>query len=376
MTDLFRKIGLKLNGGVVTLRAQGGKRGRVLLSYTTLPFISPHSIGGHSNRWECKCMAEIWGKAGYDVDVVDFNNEKFIPRKRYDYCVDLSHHLEKFSPFLDEKCVKIFHIPAAYWKFQNNAELARIADIEKRRGIRLSPRRIVSPSKNIDTCDIATLLGNDFTESTYTFAKKKIIRIPISTTHTFPSPEDKDFDKVRKNFIWLGGSGMAHKGLDLVLEAFADMPDFHLTIFGKKDDDFARVYEKELFSTPNIHYAGMVNLSTANFTAVADNSIGMIFPSCSEGSSGGVVSTMHAGLIPIISRESGVDVHDFGVVLRENTVAEIKKAASDIATLPTEILRARAVATWRYARNHHTRDSFSSAYKNFVSSIIGSRIVK
>jgi glycosyltransferase involved in cell wall biosynthesis len=370
------KFRLWLSGGVITLKPENKARGAVLLSYTTLPFVSPHTLSGHSNRWECMEIAHIWKDAGFEVDIIDHSNKSFRPKKKYDYCIDAQDSLDYLSPLMEKTCVKVFHIASAHWKFQNEAEAKRLKDIENKKKIKLSPRRLLPSSKNIETCDIATMLGNDFTESTYTFAKKKIIRIPISTTHTFPSPEHKDFDRIRKNFIWLGGSGMAHKGLDLVLEAFAEMPDYHLTVFGKKDEDFAEVYEKELFSTPNIRYVGMVNLSTKNFIAVADNSIGMVFPSCSEGSSGGVVSAMHAGLIPIISHESGVDAHDFGVILRKNTIDEIKKTVSHLASLPTETLKTRAVATWRYARNHHTRESFSNTYKDFVSLVIDDRIVR
>lgn len=376
MLDLLRKIGLKLQGGVVTLRPKGNPRGRVLFSYTTLPFISLQSVNGHSNRWESRRMAEIWRDRGFVVDVVDFNNENFTPKKPYDYCVDISHHLERLSPLLGPSCVKVFHIPAAHWKFQNDAELARIADIERRRGVKLSPRRIVPPSKNIELCDVATILGNDFTVGTYSFAGKKIVRIPISTTHIFPSPEAKDFSIARNGYVWLGGAGMAHKGLNLVLEAFAAMPEYRLTVFGKKDADFAEAYHKELFETPNIHYKGMVDLDSPQFSRAITESVGMIFPSCSEGSSGGVVSCMHAGLIPITSYETGVDIAGFGTVLKRNSVEEIKKEVRELSSRPADELRRRAVAAWKFANERHTRDSFSKTYENFVDDLIQGKIAQ
>jgi hypothetical protein len=47
---------------------------------------------------------------------------------------------------------------------------------------------------------------------------------------------------------------MVHKGLDLVLEAFARMPECQLTIVGpvRNEPEFVNVYRKELFHTPNI----------------------------------------------------------------------------------------------------------------------------
>jgi glycosyltransferase involved in cell wall biosynthesis len=359
--ELWRKIQFKLNGKVIHLKAKGPVQGNVLLSYITLPFISPQTINGHTNRWECKTMAEIFLDHGYNVDVIDFTNDTFQPRKKYDMIIDNERNLERLSAFLPD-ALKIFHITTAHWQFQNNAELLRIDDIQKRKGVHLMPRRQLQPSKNIETADVATMLGNDFTAGTYAFAQKPITRIHISTTHTYPLPENKDFVQARNRFIWLGGSGMAHKGLDLVLEAFAEMPQLELFIFGKKDPDFAEAYEKE-FSLPNIHYKGNVDLGSVEFKNAANTSVSLIFPSSSEGSSGGVVTAMHAGLIPIISFESGVDVESFGIILKENTVAEIKKQVQLIAQSSPEELKSRAHAAWQYARNHHTREQFKKSTK-------------
>jgi hypothetical protein len=55
---------------------------------------------------------------------------------------------------------------------------------------------------------------------------------------------------------------MVHKGLDLVLEAFADMPEYHLTVCGpiQKEQDFERAYYRELYQVPNIRrLAGLMS---------------------------------------------------------------------------------------------------------------------
>lgn len=361
------KLRLWLAGGMITLKPKNKARGAVLLSYTTLPFVSPHTLNGHSNRWECMEIARIWKDAGFEIDIIDHSNKSFRPKKPYLYCIDTQDSLDYLSHLLSKQCIKIFHIASAHWKFQNDAESQRLKDIENKKGIKLSPRRLLPPSKNIEIADVVTMLGNDFTASTYAFAGKKIIRIPISTTRTFSSPENKDFEKARKNFIWLGGAGMAHKGLDLVLEAFVGMPEFNLTVFGKKDEDFAKAYEKELFKTPNIVFGGHIDLSSDAFKKVIDSSIAIIFPSASEGGGGSVIECMHAGLIPIVSYEASVDVDAFGVALRENTVSEIQKEVRALSSLPTTTLKERAMATWTYARTHHTRELFSKNYTDFVA---------
>ena len=64
---------------------------------------------------------------------------------------------------------------------------------------------------------------------------------------------------------------------------------------------------------------------------------------------------MHAGLIPIISYESGVDTGDFGCTLSENTVDSIIEAVISLSQKSTEELRNMSHNSWSYAREYHTR---------------------
>lgn len=368
---MIRKILFKIAGGVIKLKTKNpNKKGNVLLSYTTLPFLNKKSLDGHSNRWECWAIAQIFLELGYDVDVIDYTNNKYPIKNNYAFCLDIHNNFQLWSKILNKNCIKIFHITGAHWEFQNKAEQERIKNIFKRKGVLLSPTRQVPPSHNLDYADFVTIIGNDFTIGTYNFNNKKFFRVPISTTHTYQTPESKNYSKAKNNFIWLGGAGMAHKGLDLVLEAFAKLPQYTLTVLGKKDEDFAQLYHKELFETPNIKYEGLVNLGSQKFIDIINNSISTIFPSCSEGTSGGVITAMHAGLIPIVSYESGVDVKDFGIILKENSVEEIIEQIKIISSLPNNDLKDKAMATWTYAQTNHTREHFRATYKNIIQTIL------
>lgn len=370
---LFKKILLSLRGGVVHLHPKGVARGNVLISYITLPFvISDKILNAHTNRWECREMARLFLEQGYAVDVIDWTNTTFTPKKKYRFFIDIHNNLERLSPLLNKDCVKIFHITGAHWLFQNDAEQKRLLGVQARRNAKLVPRRTMPPSHAIEHADVVTMLGNDFTESTYAYAHKKIIRIPLSTTHTYPSPAGKNFEYAKNNFVWFGGSGMVHKGLDLVLEAFAQMPEYRLTVCGKvsNEKDFVDVYKKELYEMPNISVTGLIDPGGAEFQNICNNSIALVYPSSSEGQSGAVITTMHTGLIPIVSYQSGVDVKDFGKILEENSVEGIMGAVQEIACLPVEELRARAIKTWEYAREYHTRENFTKHYRNFILELL------
>lgn len=371
--DLVKKVRLTLSRGVVHLSPKCPVRGNVLLSYITLPFvISDKLLDAHTNRWECREIARLFLEQGYAVDVIDWTNITFTPKKNYHFVIDIHHNLERLSPILSKDCIKVFHATGAHWLFQNTAEYTRLLNLQKRRGVALIPRRILSPSRTIEHADVVTLLGNDFTESTYAYAEKKIYRISLSTTHTYPSPVQKNFENAKNNFVWFGGSGMVHKGLDLVLEVFATMPEYNLTICGKvsNEKDFEETYHKELYQTKNIRVVGLIDPGSAEFKKICDDSIALVYPSCSEGQSGAVITTMHAGLIPIVSYQSGVDVKDFGVILQENSIEEIKKTIHEIAALPSETLRSMSLSTWKFAQKNHTRATFNKHYKNFVQEIL------
>ena len=60
---------------------------------------------------------------------------------------------------------------------------------------------------------------------------------------------------------------MVHKGLNLVLEAFSQLPDYNLIVCGpvEKDKDFENAYFKELYQLPNIKTLGFVALDSKDF---------------------------------------------------------------------------------------------------------------
>ena len=368
----IKKVIKKIRGGRVTLYPQSKPIGRVLLSYKTEPsfeFEKKEHI--HTNIWECREITRIFLKLGYVVDVIDWYNEYFKPKRKYKYFFDLglNSNMERIGSLLNKDCVKIFHATTSHWCFNNNAEQERLVYLQKRRDVNLVPRRTLVSALNIELADFATVLGNDVTESTYSFAKKKMYHIPLSTTHMYPFPENKDIDKAKKNFVWLGGVGMVHKGLDLVLEAFAKLPEYQLFVCGnvQKEKDFEKLYWNELYNTSNIKTLGKVDMGGDIFKNIAKTSIVLIYPSCSEGQSGAVVTCMHAGLIPVISYHSGVDVGDFGVILKENTVEEVENIVARIANMSNDELKKRSKEAWEYARKNHTRERFSKVFTKFVN---------
>jgi glycosyltransferase involved in cell wall biosynthesis len=354
------------------------QRGTVLLSYLTEPFLPGFrsAVRTHTHYWEVARIAETFLELGYGVDVIRWNNQEFVPRRRYDVLVDARMNLERLAPLLGPECLKIMHCDTAHWLFHMSAQYRRLVALRERRGVSLLPEKTVAPNRGIEHADCATILGNAFTLGTYGYAAKPMHPIPLSALTEYPWQDAKDFDACRHRFLWFGSGGLVHKGLDLVLEAFAGTPEYHLTVCGpiSAEPEFVKVYERELYHTPNIRTLGWLDATGPEFTRLARETLGLVYPSCSEGSSGAVVTCLHAGLLPIVSYESGVNVDPgWGVVLRQAAIEEIRVAVRSVSDRPAAQLREMARGAWEFARQNHTRERFAAEYGRVLRIILGER---
>lgn len=366
----------QLEERVVTLEPQGEPRGEVLFSYILDPFLLPPGRPiphWHTHFWESHRMAHTFVEMGYRVDAISWTNRRFLPTKHYDVAIDVRHNLERLAPHLAPEALKVLHIDVAHPSVHNAGQLARVEALEARRGVRLSAPRLMPPNRGIETADCATILGNAFTQQSYAFAGKPLFRIPISTSVTFPPPDGKNLEAARRSFLWFGSGGLVHKGLDLVLEAFAGLPDFRLVVCGpvRRERDVQRAFYRELYETPNIETVDWVDVAGPRFRRIAAGCLGTVYPSCSEGGGGSVITCLHAGLLPVVSREASVDVDEsFGTVLPESSVGAVQAAVRELAARPTETLAAMARRGWEHARRHHTRERFAAAYAEFARRLV------
>ncbi len=361
--------------GRAFLPAQGQKKGSVLLSYLTEPFTHTPKEGFsnlHTSDFECFEIATLFTARGYDVDVIHFSDTSFVPRKPYSVCVDIHQNLARISSMLPKDCKKVLHIVGSFWKFQNNAELQRLENLEKRRGVRLQPKRTSPPSNSIEYADFIEGFGNERVRDTYKDSNKPIFHIPISAVQTFDFPKNKNWETAKKHFLWFGGGGAVHKGLDMVLEAFSRTPELHLHICGPllAEKDFIEVYKKELFETPNIKMYGRIDPTTTEFKKIADMCASTIHPSSSEGTSGAVIQAMHTGLVPIITPETGIDPDAGGIILENPTPELVKKTITEFSLTPTQEVESLARKAWSFVAQNHTRENFSKKYSEFIDTVL------
>jgi glycosyltransferase involved in cell wall biosynthesis len=317
-------------------------------------------------------MATAYQELGYRVEVIDHDQNNYRPPSDCCVAIDLHGQLEGWNALLPTTCHRVLHATGPHWLLWNYSELSRLLALRDRKGAALLPQRQVAPSRSASLADQIVVLGNNYTMESFQFASKPITRIPLSSAYEFPYPQERNFSLAKKNFLWVGSYGMVHKGLDLVLDAFARMPELSLTVCGRpeKEDDFFRLYKKELLHTPNIHFHGWMDMASEAFMQIAKTHAAIIYPSSAEGGAGSVIHSMHAGMVPICTHEASVDLGNFGILVKEGSVEAVMEAAFQFASLSDSEVAERARASYDHVRKYHTRDQFKKNYKIFAKTLL------
>ncbi len=364
----------------VSLAAAGEPRGRAIFSFIIDPFLLPDGrepSHDHTHDWESLEMAKALVERGYRVDVIHWSNTRWQPPAgaRYDLLIDVRVNMERLAPLVDPGCLRLFHAETAHRSVHDREQRRRHQALEARRGVVLAPNRLLEPNRAIETADAMTVLGNQFTIESYAFANKPVWRVPISSPYLYRLPR-RDWSTARRTFLWFGSGGLVHKGLDLVLEAFAAMPDLELWVAGpiERERAFERLYARELYHLPNIHTVGWLDVTSAAFETIAERAGALIYPSCSEGGGGSAITMMHAGLVPILTPAASVDLDgSYGLEIAEATVSGVQEAAQRFAALEPAEAEAMAGAAWEHARAHHTRATFAAGWRRALDQILAQR---
>lgn len=365
-----------VTGEVVELKAPGPARGSVLISYIIQPFLLKADdplLKTHTHFSESVIMAETYRSLGYDVDIIDYRNAAFLPQKDYALFTGARTNFARIADRLGPGCLKIAHLDTAHWLYNNHASYERGLALLQRRGVTVGGMRTVEFNLAVEYADCAVVKdGNGFASGTYGYARKPLFASVTPSASAAPWRQDKDFDRCRRSFLWLGSGGLVHKGLDLTLEAFAGLSDVHLYVCGPVEEErhFARVYERELYRLPNIHTLGWIDVTAPAFADIAARCIGVVYPSCAEGMAGSVVNCLQAGLLPLVSYQSGIAVEGFGTTLRESSVEEIREAVQETAELPVTAVKEQSRSAWEYARQRLTAECFAAEYRTIVGRII------
>jgi glycosyltransferase involved in cell wall biosynthesis len=349
---------------------------RALLSYLVPPLALPPDYHlAFSNAGIVRSWVQVLTEMAYLVDVVNWDNVTIGLRVPYDLFVghggiNWSH----LSGQLPVECVKIYFAAGTPWQEHNQAEAARFDDLERRRGIRLPPDRRITHEETTAyrEADGIICLGNWLAGEEYAIHHSLVRSINCGVyPDTHFDPSTKDFKAGRSRFLFFSGWGNVHKGLDLLLEAFAGMPEAELYIATSLEGEFAVAYRKEL-TRRNIHVMGWVPLKEKRFYELVDHCDWIILPSCAEGQPGSVLECMNQGLVPIVTRACHLDV-GLGLTLGEVSRDGIREAVGLAIFLKSAEIEWAAHAAHTIAQEQHSPEAFRHGLRRGVEEIIAAR---
>lgn len=176
----------------------------------------------------------------------------------------------------------------------------------------------------------------------------------------------------RNNFLWFGSNGLIHKGLDIVIDAFKQMPELTLNCYGIGKFEYA-LFDK--IKAPNILNCHRVNVSSSAFiSSVVMRHNFMILDSCSEGMSTAVSTCMAHGIIPIISKECGFNEASCIIQLEDNSVNGVIEAIRHTFEMTDDMILAMREECYNYARRNFSLECFDKQFKKELKEILVNKI--
>ncbi len=346
-----------------------GSNKRVLICYIISPFYLKKRPIKHANVIESRVIAEEFFKLGYSVDVVDYRCNRKIDYSKYDVIFGFGNPFSKSFDY-EKEITRICYLTGSSPNFSNEKEAMRIRDIKIHSGKLLSPRREAYwPWMNTAiNSDMIILAGNSHTKSTYKDLNENIKTVPVPM---IPSCL-KSSDKLGSGFLWFGGAGAVHKGLDLLLDASSEILDeISIDICGplQNEKDFFRLYESKL-NENNIIFHGMIDVESNEMQDLINKNTFIILPSCSEGMASSVTTCMQFGLIPIISEECGIDIGEHCILIEKLTPNDVRSAMEKALLLNDEDLIRKKDLSIKFVNENNTPEKYKEKISNVLQSFI------
>jgi glycosyltransferase involved in cell wall biosynthesis len=349
---------------------------RVLIYYKTDPLFSRRlrDVYAHTNNAEIMEMVEIFNRLGFIVDLVDRDAawHEIEPLLGYEYDVYLANAAGNSAPLHNEVNAqikaryRIFYAAGPEPEVSNRLVEQRHLEFKRRSGGHCALRRLVRGKNFINrfsNMDAIFYIGNKFSEDTYSRHNVPAFRIYPSTPLNLRFDITGLVEKRSNHFVYFGGSGLICKGLDLVLEAFDGLRGVKLDICAPAVElDFWDFYKPLLARNPHIHFHGFVSPGSKNFSAITASAAFQIFPGSAEGCATSVLACMRRGVIPIVTRETGVDLGDYGVEISPSSVDNIRSLILRVRDMPFKELRRRAIETYLMS-TEYTLAGFSRSFE-------------
>ncbi len=339
---------------------------KALFSYSTYHF-KKNNYRAHSNYQESIIIAQSLDILGYSVDIVNNNKETKLDLSQYDLII--GEGLPLYQSLLQHtKAKRIYYATGSHPLQCTYASLQRLFEFKEKYGCVLTKSTRIQDIKwgiAASTSDHVICIGNENTKKTFQEFGVKNISLIDPTFHLSTKNFKRDLDNInksRKTALWFGSYGLLHKGLDLTLEAFKNKKDWTLHVCGYTEQEYELIQQVGI--TDNIYIHGFLDLESESFNEITKNALFVILPSCSEGIATSVITAMgRTAMIPIVTKESGVDIDQFGFEIDQLTVPSILKSLNICDKCSPETLVEKSKSAYKKTISRYNIENYK---KNII----------
>ena len=329
-------------------------------------------FGWHQNYRQSREIAFLLADRGYRVDVAQYNDEHFIPSDPYDLIIAHPGIVSKRLQALPKTGVRLCLRTGRHAAFVDRVITERYALLEKRRGQKIQWAGTGETDQVYLGYDaIACFDGNGMSAETFTGTG-----LPVYSFRNYANPAvqpvEKDWQIARAGFIYMAGHLHISKGLDWLIEAFADRTDRHLYICGKIPPELENIYAGEL-KKPNLHPMGFTQLNSAAFRHICTQAAWYISPSATDGCQGTALDAMASGLVPILSPACGVDACGAGLRLNPCTPDVLRIALEQAIQIDAGELQQQSELSRNVVESRYRPEHFLEDWRGIIDRIEGSR---
>jgi glycosyltransferase involved in cell wall biosynthesis len=355
-------------------RAAHGRR--ALLLHRVSAFRTPGGGLAHQQTGQAHEIARALDEFGYAVDVADWSERRPILDRPYHLVIDL-HPSDPalYDDFLAPGAIRLSWITGSNPSFSNAVERDRLEEQRSRRGTTLLPRRQVPlfPRERFEAFDGMLAFAGPAALRTYEEFRLPPVHLLVNSGYEEVAPTDPA-RRDPKRFLFMASTGQVLKGLDRLLEIFADEPDLKLVVLSmfRRELDFVRAYRRELTRQPNIRAIGFLDVSSRAFREVQADCGWLLLPSGSEGKCGTITVAMSFGLPVVASEICGFDEPEVEW-LPDCRIETIREVVRDLAHHPAAEVRRRSEQAAALVRRKYTRADFARSIRAALEAVLGRR---
>ncbi len=335
-----------------------------------------------STNFESYRTAIALNKLGYLVTIVN-RDVKIKLKGKFDLYYGLAiggsgRYFEYYFQISKNAPIKIALSPGASQDITIKNYQDRVKSFEERNNfiINESIKRFGNVSFNnlMNETDAIFYHGHDFTLSSYSQVNTKKYKIPSPIKdNIIPTFEKNQNHHLRtKRFFFYSGSGLLHKGLDLIIEAFADLHDFELYIAVLTPESWFIKYYKDILSkSPNINWLGSIKSDSKTMKEITMKCGFVISASCSDADPVSIIECMRYGMIPVVTRETDISIKN-KLEIKNPTVKSVKESIILSSKLSSNEVKKLSIESYIASLNNYS-DCYGRALEKSLVEVINDK---